>query len=169
MKNDVQDFYNIIPFPRFVSPDEGKVDFNSLSVLSELPSVTPEKKGNIPSLWSNAIAILTERTKPKGISEPRWRDITKRLDSLIHEERKHFLKMIEYEWPLVDVFGCHKFAPDVRIDAMGLLMLLPQRNFSDIEPTKALLKDRNGTTASYYLMHPQRHHMSEQSSLMEVE
>jgi hypothetical protein len=148
----MQDFYNIIPFPHFVFSEDKKVDLSPRLSLVETPHVIHEKKHDFPSFWSNAIEITLNRNKPQNISESRWRAITKRLDVLIHEEKRHLLKMIEYDWSLEEVFGCHKFAPDVRIDGMGLLMLLKDSStIAEITPDLAILRHKDGAHTSYRL------------------
>jgi hypothetical protein len=76
--------------------------------------------------------------------------------------------MIEYGWPLEEVFGCHKLAPDARIDGMGLLMLIVNSRIAEVHPEKALLTARSGSAMSYYLGAMNRK-LSERSTLMEIE
>jgi len=121
----------------------------------------------LPVSWSNAIEITLTRNKPRNISESRWRAIIHRLDVLIHEEKNHLLKMIEYGWALEEVFGCHKFAPDIRIDGMGLLMLMTNAAIAEIKPKVAFLKHKDGAITTYSLG-MLNHHSQEQSTLMEV-
>lgn len=144
-------------------------------LLDELKARKPEiirslreKYFGLSVSWSNAIEITLTRNKPQNILESRWRAIIKRLEVLIHEEKPHLLKMIEYGWALEEVFGCHKFAPDIRIDGMGLLMLLPNVSIAKIKPKVAFLKHQDGVISTYCLG-MMNHHRQEQSTLMEIE
>ena len=118
--------------------------------------------------FADAIEMTRTRGKPKEIREPRWNAIVRRLGVLVDEENHHLLKMIEYGWSLQDVFGCHQFAPEMRFDSMGLLMLLTNSRIAEVHPERALLKSRSGQTMSYYLGAMNRN-LSECSTLMEVE
>jgi hypothetical protein len=124
--------------------------------LDELKVEKPEilqslrkKYAGVPVPWSNAVEITSARNKPRGISESRWGAILQRLDVLLHEERSHLLKMIAYDWSLEEVFGCHRFAPDVRRDGMGLLMLLPGVEIAEINPRGAFLRNMGGAITTY--------------------
>lgn len=143
-------------------------------LLDELKSRKPEiiqslreKYFGLPVSWSNAIEITLTRNTPRNISESRWRDIIQRLKVLIYEEKNHLLKMIAYGWSIEELFGCHKFAPDVRIDGMGLLMLLPNVSIAEIKPTVAFLKHKDEVISTYSLG-MLNHHWQERSTLMEV-
>lgn len=134
--------------------------------IGSIPSKEPEVL-DFPTLWSNAIEITLTRNKPKEISESRWSTIIQRLDVLIHAEKPHLLKMIEYGWSTEEIFGCHQFAPDLRIDGMGLLMLMTNAAIAEIKPKVAFLKHKDGAVTTYYLG-MLNHHSQEQSTLMEV-
>ena len=123
---------------------------------------------DFPASFADAIEIIATRNRPKEIRESRWIAIVKRLNVLVHDEKHHLLKMIDYGWPPEEVFGCHKFAPDARIDGMGLLMLLSNSTIAEVHPEKALLTSKSGSTMSYYLGVMNRN-MSERSTLMEIE
>jgi hypothetical protein len=127
-----------------------------------------EKYFGIPISWSNAIEITLTRNTPRNISESRWRAIIQRLDVLIHREKPHLLKMIEYGWSTEEIFGCHKFAPDIRIDSMGLLMLMTNATIAEIKPTVAFLKHKDEAISTYSLGMLNRNRQ-EQSILMEIE
>ncbi len=118
--------------------------------------------------FADAIEMTRTRGKPKQIREPRWNAIVHRLGVLVDEENHHLLKMIEYGWSLQDVFGCHQFAPEMRFDSMGLLMLLTNSRIAEVHPERALVKSRSGQTMSYYLGAMNRN-LSECSTLMEIE
>jgi hypothetical protein len=123
---------------------------------------------DILSSFANAIDTIRRRNRPRQIRQARWTTIVQRLDVLVHDERRHLLKMIEYDWPLAELFGCHKFAPDVRIDGMGLMMLLAHSTIAEIHPDKALLRSKRGSITAYYLALINRS-PTECSTLMEVE
>jgi hypothetical protein len=110
-----------------------------------------DKQSFLPSDWTRAIEALKSRKKPKNIKDERWQTLIERLDRLVEQETDHLLKMVEYDWPLQEVFGCYKFAPDVRIDGMGLLMLLHDSSIAEIAPNKAILRHKGGATTSYTL------------------
>jgi hypothetical protein len=118
--------------------------------------------------FADSIGMTRTRGKPKQIRESRWNAIVRRLDVLVDEEKPHLLKMIEYGWSLQDVFGCHQFAPEMRFDSMGLLMLLTNSRIAEVHPERALLKSRSGQTISYYLGAMNRN-LFECSTLMEIE
>ena len=118
--------------------------------------------------FSDSIEMTRTRGKPKQIRESRWNAIVRRLGVLVDEENHHLLKMIEYGWSLQDVFGCHQFAPEMRFDSMGLLMLLTNSRIAEVHPERALLKSRSGQTMSYYLGATNRN-LFECSTLMEIE
>ena len=130
--------------------------------------IAVEKLVGISSPFSHAIEIIRNRNKPEQISGARWTAIVHRLNGLIHDERHHLLKMIEYGWPLPELFGCHKFAPDARIDGMGLLMLIASSTLAEITRDKALLRSKRGSITSYSLGVINRN-PSECSTLMEIE
>ena len=123
---------------------------------------------DFPISFADAIEIIATRNRPKDIRKPRWIAIVKRLSALVRDEKRHLLKMIEYGWPPEEVFGCHKFAPDARIDGMGLLMLLGNSTIAEVHPERALLKSRSGSMLSYYLGAMNRN-LSERITLMEIE
>jgi hypothetical protein len=123
---------------------------------------------DIPPLFSRAIGITRNRKKPKQIPESRWINIIQRLNILVEEERHHLLKMVGYGWPMAEIFGCHKFAPDTRADSMGLLMLMTRSIIVEIRPRKALLRLQGGNMAFYALGAINRN-PCECSTLMEVE
>jgi hypothetical protein len=137
---------------------------------TDIGSFAGEKNQRIDFSGSFADAIEMTRTrgKPKQIRESRWNAIVRRLDVLVDEENHHLLKMIEYGWSLQDVFGCHQFAPEMRFDSMGLLMLLTNSRIAEVHPERALLKSRSGQTMSYYLGAMNRN-LSECSTLMAIE
>jgi len=135
---------------------------------TEVLKILLEKYSGVPVCWSNAIEITLTRNKPKGISESRWRTIVQRLDFLVHKGMPHLLKIIEYGWSLEEVFGCHKFSPDARIDGMGLLMLLHNSTIAEVHPQKALLTSKNGSITMYSLGMMNRN-QNERSTLMEIE
>jgi hypothetical protein len=118
--------------------------------------------------FADSIEMTRTRGKPKQIRESRWNAIVNRLDVLVDEENHHLLKMIEYGWSLQDVFGCHKFAPEMRFDSMGLLMLLTNSRIAEVHRERALLKSRSGQTMSYYLGATNRN-PSECSTLAAIE
>jgi len=143
-------------------------------LLDELKARKPEiiqslleKYVGLPVSWSNAIEITLTRNTPRNISESRWRAIIQRLDVLIHAEKPHLLKMIEYGWSTEEIFGCHKFAPDLRIDGMGLLMLMTNATIAEIKPTVAFLKHKDEAISTYSLG-MMNHNRQERSTLMEV-
>ena len=134
--------------------------------IGSIPTNVPQRL-EIPALWLNAIETILRRDKPQAISESRWKAITVRLRRLVVEEREFFFKIIEYGWSLEEVFGCHKFAPDVRIDGMGLLMLLGKASIAEIKPRCASLKHKDDGMTTYALGTFDRMCM-EHSMLMEL-
>ena len=137
---------------------------------TDIGSFSGEKNQHIDFSGSFADAIEMTRTrgKPKQIRESRWNAIVHRLDVLVDEEKPYLLKMIKHGWSLQDVFGCHQFAPEMRFDSMGLLMLLTNSRISEVHPERALLKSRSGQTMSYYLGAMNRN-LPERSTLMDIE
>jgi len=131
-----------------------------------IPTNVPQRL-EIPALWLNAIETILSRDKPQAISESRWKAIIVHLRRLVVEEREFFFKIIEYGWSLEEVFGCHKFAPDVRIDGMGLLMLLGKASIAEIKPRCASLKHKDDGMTTYALGTFDRMCM-EHSMLMEL-
>jgi acyl carrier protein len=123
---------------------------------------------DLSTSFANAIEITRTRNKPKQIRKSRWIAIVERLEVLVRDEKCHLLKMIEHGWSPEEVFGCHKSAPDARIDGMGLLMLLGSSRIAEIHPEKAALMFKSGSTTSYYLGAMNRN-LSERSTLMEIE
>lgn len=108
-----------------------------------------EQQSLLPSEWIEAIDILKTRKKPRDIKDERWGQILLRLERFVEQESDHLLKMVEIGWSLQEVFGCHKFAPDVRIDGMGLLMLLGDLPIAEITSTQAKIRHKDGATTSY--------------------
>lgn len=137
---------------------------------TDIGSIPPNvhQRLEIPPLWLNAVEIVLKREKPQAIAAKRWQDITVRLRMLVLEEREPFYKIVKYDWPLQEVFGCHKFAPDVRIDGMGLLMLITTSAIAEIKPKGGFLKHKDGAITTYDL-DMLNHNSAEQSTLMEIE
>jgi hypothetical protein len=124
----------------------------------------------IPPLFFRAIDTIRNRKKPKWIPESRWEAILQRLDVLVHEERDHFIRMINFGWPLEELLACNKFAPDARTDSMGLLMLMTMANLTIVKvcPRKAVLRSQGGRMVFYSLGVINRN-PCECSTLIEIE
>jgi hypothetical protein len=165
------------PISNIMTASEGLIDPRNIAKTPCTRTDNTDSEGyigenihaiGIPPSFAEAIDTITKRNKPQQIRQARWAAIVQRCDILIHDERHHLLKMIEYSWPLAELFSCHKFAPDVRIDGMGLMMLLANSAIAEIHPDKALLRSKKGSITSYSLGMMNRN-SSERSTLMEVE
>lgn len=80
----------------------------------------------LPFEWAKAITRLQAMEKPKNITHSSWQDIQEGCNQLYRNDFGLLKLIINHEWQLEDVFGCHPAAPMTRFDMMGLLLLLHQ-------------------------------------------
>ncbi len=122
---------------------------------------------DIPRIWAEAIAKMYIRTKPKSINQKKWNVIIKCLDMLCDNSNLYIKSIIDFDWRISDIFGCHKAAPEVRHDFMGLLILLNEGDkIIQINRNTIKIQTTRGTIQSYY--RPCYNYLIDQSYLFEI-
>jgi hypothetical protein len=81
---------------------------------------------NLPSEWAEAVVKLRSIERPQIIPQSSWLEINAACDQLYTDDFALLKLIISNGWSLEDIYGCNKFAPLVRVDCMGLLLLLHQ-------------------------------------------
>jgi hypothetical protein len=76
--------------------------------------------------WENTLDHLTRRKRPVGIQYKHWLSILGRLQILLYQELDKLIDMQNKGWSLLMLTACHKTRPTDRIDAAGLLLILPR-------------------------------------------
>jgi hypothetical protein len=60
-------------------------------------------------------------------------------------------KIINNNWNIIDIFGCHYLTPMTRFDCMGLLLLKSQQDkIVEVSKDRIQLKTKNGIIKSFY-------------------
>ncbi len=67
---------------------------------------------------------LQAKDKPKNITQSSWLDIQEACTQLYRDNFGLLKLIVNHEWQLGDIFGCHPAAPINTFDCMGLLLLL---------------------------------------------
>ena len=81
---------------------------------------------NLPLEWAQGIVKLRAIKKPPMIPQSSWVEIKAACDQLYMDDFALLKLIINNGWSLEEVYGYNKFAPLVRVDCMGLLLLLHQ-------------------------------------------
>jgi hypothetical protein len=81
---------------------------------------------NLPFEWAEAVVKLRAKEKPKIIPQSSWLEIEAACTQLYTDDFALLKLIINNEWSLEDIYGCNKVASLVRVDCMGLLLLLHQ-------------------------------------------
>lgn len=81
---------------------------------------------NLPFKWADAVVKLRSIERPQMISQTSWLEIKSACTQLYMDDFALLKLIINNGWSLEDVYGCNKVAPFVRVDCMGLLLLLHQ-------------------------------------------
>ena len=80
----------------------------------------------LPFEWADAVVKLRSIERPQMISQSSWLEIKSACTQLYMDDFALLKLIINNGWSLEDVYGCNKVAPFVRVDCMGLLLLLHQ-------------------------------------------
>ena len=106
---------------------------------------------SIPQEWLEAFNKLSSVSKPKTISKPKWLDIHYNAITLFENEIDILQAIINNNWTIKDIFGCHCLAPMTRYDCMGLLLLKnPQEKIIKVSEDRIQLKTKNGIIKHFY-------------------
>lgn len=81
---------------------------------------------NLPHLWAEAVVRLQAMNRPASIPQNSWLDIQEACNQLYRDNFGLLKLIITHEWQLSEIFGCHPSVPLIRVDMMGLLLLLHQ-------------------------------------------
>ena len=81
---------------------------------------------NLPFKWAEAIVKLRTIRKPQAIPQSSWLDMKSACAQLYMNDFTLLKVIVNNGWSLEDVYGCNKLAPLVRVDCMGLSLLLHQ-------------------------------------------
>jgi hypothetical protein len=81
---------------------------------------------NLPFEWAEAVVKLRSIKKPQLILQNSWLEIKAACTQLYMDDFASLKLIISNDWSLEDIYGCNKLAPLVRVDCMGLLLLLHQ-------------------------------------------
>ena len=81
---------------------------------------------NLPFEWAEAVVKLRSIERPRMILQNSWLEIKAACTQLYMDDFSLLKLIINNGWSLEEVYGCNKFAPLVRVDCMGLLLLLHQ-------------------------------------------
>ena len=81
---------------------------------------------SIPFEWAEAVVKLRSIRKPQLIPQSSWLEIKAASTQLYTDDFALLKLIINNDWSLEDIYGCHPAAPMTRFDMMGLLLLLHQ-------------------------------------------
>jgi hypothetical protein len=81
---------------------------------------------NLPFEWAEAVVKLRATLKPQMIPQSSWLEIKNACDQLYVDDFALLKLIINNGWSLEDIYGYNKLAPFVKVDCMGLLLLLHQ-------------------------------------------
>jgi hypothetical protein len=81
---------------------------------------------NLPFEWADVVVKLRSIKKPQLIPQSSWLEIKAACSQLYTDDFALLKLIISNDWSLEDIYGCNKLAPFVRVDYMGLLLLLHQ-------------------------------------------
>jgi hypothetical protein len=81
---------------------------------------------NLPFEWAEAVVKLRSIERPQMIPQTSWLEIKATCTQLYIDDFALLKLIINNDWLLEDIYGCNKVAPLVRVDCMGLLLLLHQ-------------------------------------------
>jgi hypothetical protein len=81
---------------------------------------------NLPFEWAEAVVKLRSIERPQMIPQSSWLEIKEACGQLYMDDFALLKLIINNNWLLEDIYGCNKATPLVRVDCMGLLLLLHQ-------------------------------------------
>jgi hypothetical protein len=81
---------------------------------------------NLPFEWADAVVKLRAIRKPQLILQSSWLEIKAACSQLYTDDFALLKLIINHDWAVEDIYGCNRFAPIVRVDYIGLLLLLHQ-------------------------------------------
>jgi hypothetical protein len=122
--------------------DRGLISSNSFS-SSERNSDT----AGIPLAWVDGVALLCRMPPPRGFGSQRWYGVVDAAASFLERWAS---TAAANDWSSLDIFGVHAARPDVRFDAMGLVMLLDRAELVGIDRTGADLGREGGSRLRFY-------------------
>jgi len=106
---------------------------------------------SVPQEWLDAFNKLNSMGKPKAINKAKWLDIHYNAITLFENDVNILKSIIESNWTLNDIFGCHYLAPMTRFDCMGLLLLKSrQETIAKVSKDGVQLQTKNGIIKHFY-------------------
>jgi len=99
--------------------------------------------------FAQALAALSTRNKPKSITQQKWDQILLNLSGLLKGTPPWLYQISNNGWGVTDVFGCHTSNPQNRIDYMGLLLLLKDKEVIEVSKDCIALKTGGGARQTY--------------------
>lgn len=110
-----------------------------------------ESSYSISQEWLEAFNKLNSVNKPTAISKNIWLDIQYEAFLLYKVDANILEKIINNNWNIIDIFGCHYLTPMTRFDCMGLLLLKRQQDkIVEVSEDRIQLKTKNGIIKSFY-------------------
>jgi hypothetical protein len=94
-------------------------------IINERACILANDMG-LPFEWAEAIAKLQAIDKPKNITHSSWLDIQSGCTQLYRNDFRLLKLIINHNWLVSDIYGCHPVVPLARFDCMGLVLLLHQ-------------------------------------------
>jgi hypothetical protein len=91
--------------------------------------------------WLDAYGTMRVMAIPEGFSSDRWRRVLEATRAFMGSWAAGAARL---GWSDLDVFGCHPMRPDVRLDCMGLVLLLDGCEIVGIDERGADLSTRGG-------------------------
>lgn len=106
---------------------------------------------SVPQEWLDAFNELNSMGKPKAINRAKWLDIHYNAITLFENDINILKSIIENDWTLNDIFGCHYLVPMTRFDCMGLLLLKSRQEIiAKVNKDRIQLKTKNGIIKHFY-------------------
>lgn len=106
---------------------------------------------SVPQEWLDAFNKLNLMSKPKAINKAKWLDIHYNAITLFENDVNILKSIIQSNWTLNDIFGCHYLSPMTRFDCMGLLLLKSrQETIVNASEDRIQLRTRNGIIKHFY-------------------
>ena len=101
--------------------------------------------------WLEAFNKLNAMGKPKAITKAKWLDIHYNAITLFENDVDVLKAIVDNNWTLNDIFGCHYLTPMTRFDCMGLLFLKKQQEkIVEVSENRIQLKTKNGVIKHFY-------------------
>jgi hypothetical protein len=113
--------------------------------LEERPAIIEDGAG-VPRHWAEGFAALIAMPPPAGFTPERWQRIVDAAGVFLD---RWAAQAARCGWTDLDVFGVNPDRPDVRFDAMGLVLLLDRCQVVGIDQRGADLMMKTGDRLRY--------------------